>query len=45
MLRRARTIPPGPTLSPTACITPYRAGTARSWRMESKPPVEMFTMT
>ena len=32
-------------VSPTDCLMPYRSGTSRSWRMESKPPVEMFTTT
>jgi len=45
MLRRAREIPPGPTLSPTGWRTPYRAGISRSWRMLSKPPTENAVMT
>ncbi len=45
MLRRARLIPPGPTLSPTVWVMPCAAGTSRSTAMERKPPVEMQTMT
>ena len=44
-LRRARLIPPGPTLSPTDWRMPWRAGTSMSTAMESKPPVEMVTIT
>ena len=45
MLRSERLIPPGPTVSPTVCVMPCRAGTSRSTAMERKPPVEMHTMT
>ncbi len=45
MLRSARLMPPGPTVSPTACLIPLAAGTSRSTAMERKPPVEMHTMT
>ncbi len=45
MLRRARMIPPGPTESPTDCLMPCRSGISRSWRMLSKPPVEIVTTT
>ena len=45
MLRSARVTPPGPTLSPTGWRKPYRSGISMSWRMLSKPPVEMFTTT
>ena len=44
-LRRARLMPPGPTLSPTVWVMPWRAGTSRSTAMERKPPVEMHTIT
>ena len=44
-LRSARITPPGPTVSPTDCLMPYFSGTARSWRMLSKPPVEIVTTT
>ena len=36
MLRSARMIPPGPTVSPTDCLMPCRSGISRSWRMLSK---------
>ena len=45
MLRSARMIPPGPTVSPTDCLMPWRSGISRSWRMLSNPPVEMHTTT
>ena len=45
MLRRARLMPPGPTVSPTVWVMPCAAGTSRSTAMERKPPVEMHTMT
>ncbi len=45
MLRKARLIPPGPTVSPTVWVMPWAAGTSRSTAMERKPPVEMHTMT
>ena len=41
MLRSARMIPPGPTVSPTDCLMPCRSGISRSWRMLSNAPVEM----
>ena len=45
MLRSARMMPAGPTLSPTDWRMPYFAGISRSWRIDSKPPVEMLTTT
>ena len=45
MLRRARLMPPGPTVSPTVWVMPWAAGTSRSTAMERNPPVEMQTMT
>ena len=45
MLRRARLMPPGPTVSPTVWVMPWVAGTSRSTAMERNPPVEMHTMT
>ena len=45
MLRSARMTPPGPTVSPTDWRTPWRSGISRSWRIDAKPPVEMFTTT
>ena len=45
MLRRARLIPPGPTVSPTVWVMPCAAGTSRSTAIERNPPVEMHTMT
>ncbi len=44
-LRSARLMPPGPTVSPTVCVMPWRAGTSRSTAMERNPPVEMHTIT
>ena len=45
MLRSARLMPPGPTVSPTDCRMPYRSGISRSWRIDAKPPVEIVTTT
>ena len=45
MLRKARVMPPGPTVSPIVWRMPYRLGRLRSWRMLAKPPVEMATTT
>ena len=45
MLRSARTIPPGPTVSPTDWRMPNRSGISRSWRIGAKPPVEIETTT
>ena len=45
MLRSARAMPPGPTVSPTLCAIPYRRGISRSWRIDAKPPVEIVTTT
>jgi hypothetical protein len=45
MLRWARRMPPGPTVSPTDWRMPYLSGISRSERMDSKPPVEMLTIT
>ena len=40
MLRSARAMPPGPTLSPTGWGRPWASGMARSWIIASKPPTE-----
>ncbi len=45
MFRRERVMPPGPTVSPTDWRMPKRAGMSRSKAIESKPPVEMVTIT
>ena len=44
-LRKARLMPPGPTVSPTVWVMPWAAGTSRSTAMERNPPVEMQTIT
>ena len=45
MLRSARLMPPGPTVSPTDCRMPCFSGIDRSRAMLRKPPVETVTTT
>ncbi len=45
MLRSARMMPPGPTLSPIGWRMPYRCGISMSCCIESKPPTEKAVIT
>ena len=45
ILRSARAMPPGPTLSPTGWGRPWAAGTVRSCVIASKPPTEYAVIT
>src|SRR6478609_5942557 len=43
--RNARSTPPGPTLSPTVCAIPYRAGISTSRNQPSAAPTAMVVVT